>query len=127
MKQITIRKRILCSFGIVLVVMLAMALTTFEQLGTIDRNARSQQQDSMPGLYLATSMRSAWFQNYTLVQRLIYIDSDPADVKRDTARLAETQNTLDKLLSDYAATIFRQSDRDQFDSFRQQYMQYRPI
>ncbi|MFM0741572.1 methyl-accepting chemotaxis protein [Paraburkholderia xenovorans] len=127
MKQWTIRQRILCSFGIVLIVMLAMAAVTFEQLGGIDRDARSQQQDSMPGLYYATAMRAAWFENYTVTQRLIYVDTDPDSVKRDTARLSETQQTLQKLFDDYGATIFRQVDRELFNDFRQQRAQYVPI
>ena len=87
MKQWTIRQRILCSFGIVLIVMLAMAIVTFEQLGGIDRDAKSQQEDSMPGLYYATAMRAAWFENYTVTQRLIYVDADPESVKRDHPEL----------------------------------------
>jgi methyl-accepting chemotaxis protein WspA len=127
LKQWTIRQRILCSFGIVLIVMLAMAIVTFQQLGGIDRDAKSQQQDSMPGLYYATAMRSAWFENYTVTQRLIYVDADPDSVKRDTARLVETQQTLQKLLNDYGTTVFRQEDRDLFNDFRQQHTQYLPI
>lgn len=127
MKQWTIRQRILCSFGIVLIVMLAMAIVTFEQLGGIDRDAKSQQLDSMPGLYISTAMRSAWLENYTVTQRLLYVDEDPDSVKRDTTRLTETQQTLQKLLNDYSATIFRQNDRDLFNDFRQQQTQYLSI
>jgi methyl-accepting chemotaxis protein WspA len=126
-KQWTIRQRILCSFGIVLIVMLTMAIVTFEQLGGIDHDAKSQQQDSMPGLYYATAMRAAWFENYSVTQRLIYVDDGPEAVKRDSTRLTETQQTLQKLLSDYGNTIFRQEDRDLFNDFRQQYTQYLPI
>jgi Methyl-accepting chemotaxis protein len=126
-KQWTIRQRILCSFGIVLIVMLAMAIVTFEQLGGIDRDAKSQQEDSMPGLYYATAMRAAWFENYTVTQRLIYVDADPESVKRDTVRLQETEQTLQKLFGDYGETIFRDNDREFFNDFRQQHTQYLPI
>lgn len=126
-KQWTIRQRILCSFGIVLIVMLAMAIVTFEQLGGIDRDAKSQQEDSMPGLYYATAMRAAWFENYSVTQRLIYVDTDPESIKRDNTRLQETEQTLQKLLGDYGATIFRDNDREFFNAFRQQHAQYLPI
>lgn len=127
MKQWTIRQRILCSFGIVLIVMLTMAIVTFEQLGGIDRDAKSQQLDSMPGLYISTAMRAAWFENYTITERLIYVDEDPDSVKRDTARLTESQQVLQKLLNDYSATVFRESDRERFSDFRQRHAQYIPI
>ncbi|MDE1177902.1 MAG: MCP four helix bundle domain-containing protein, partial [Edaphobacter sp.] len=80
----------------------------------------------MPGLYYATAMRAAWFENYTVTQRLIHVDSDPASVKRDSARLVETQNTLEKLLNDYGSTIFRAADRDLFNDFKQQHALYLP-
>ncbi|MDE1182488.1 hypothetical protein [Paraburkholderia sp.] len=107
-KQLTIRKRILYGFGTVLVVMLTIAAITLFQLGGIGRDAKgSAWQDSVPGLYYATAMRAAWFENYTVTQRLIYVDIVPAPVKRDSARLVETQNTLEKLLNDYGSTIFK--------------------
>ncbi|MDE1180582.1 MCP four helix bundle domain-containing protein [Paraburkholderia sp.] len=71
-------------------------------------------------------MRAAWFENYTVTQRLIYVDSDPASVKRDSARLVETQNTLEKLLNDYGSTIFQTADRDLFNDFKQQRALYLP-
>ncbi|WP_206002442.1 methyl-accepting chemotaxis protein [Paraburkholderia antibiotica] len=126
-KQWTIRQRILCSFGIVLIVMLAMAIVAFEQLGGIDQDAKSQQQDSMRGLYYATSMRAAWVENYTTTQRLIFVDTDADSTRRDMARLQDTQQTLQKLINDYGATVFRTTDRELFNEFRQFHTQYVPI
>ncbi|HEX3382304.1 MAG TPA: methyl-accepting chemotaxis protein [Paraburkholderia sp.] len=126
-KQWTIRQRILCSFGIVLIVMLAMAIVTFEQLGGIDRDAKSQQQDSMPGLYYSTAMRAAWFEDYLVTQRLIFVDADSDSAKRDMARLQDIQQSLQKLINDYGGTVFRSSDRDLFNEFRQFNTQYAPI
>ncbi|WP_233833043.1 methyl-accepting chemotaxis protein [Paraburkholderia sp. ZP32-5] len=127
MKQWTIRRRILCSFGVVLIVMLAMAIVTFEQLGGIDSDANSQQQDSMPGLFYATEMRAAWFENYSITQRLIFVDADADAVKRDMARLQETQQALQKLIDNYGSTVFRATDRDLFNEFRQMGTQYAPL
>ena len=126
-KQWTIRQRILCSFGIVLVVMLAMAIVTFGQLGGIDRDAISQQQDSMPGLYSATAMRAAWFEDYSITQRLIFVDTDADSTKRDLASLQDTQQSLQKQLNDYSATVFRSDDRDLFNEFRQYNTQYASV
>ncbi|NIF56440.1 methyl-accepting chemotaxis protein [Burkholderia sp. Ax-1724] len=124
MKQWTIRQRILCSFGIVLIVMLAMAIVTFGQLGGIDRDAKSQQQDSMPGLYYATAIRATWFENYSITQRLIFVDADADSTKRDLASLQDSQQSLQKQLNDYGATVFRSDDRDLFNEFRQYHTQY---
>jgi methyl-accepting chemotaxis protein WspA len=126
-KQWTIRQRILCSFGIVLIVMLAMAIVTFEQLGGIDRDAKSQQQDSMPGLYYATAMRAASLEKYLIMQRLVFVDADADSVKRDTARLQDAQQSLQKLINGYGATVFRTTDHDLFTAFRQYDTQMAPI
>lgn len=55
------------------------------------------------------------------------MDADPESVKRDTERLQDTEQTLQKLLGDYGATIFRDNDREFFNDFRQQHTQYLPL
>ncbi|SOE64776.1 methyl-accepting chemotaxis protein WspA [Burkholderia sp. D7] len=127
MKQLTIRNRILVSFGVILALMLAMAVCSYILLGAIDRDARSQEEDSSPGVYLATTIRAAWFENYTVTQRLIFIDSAPDQVRRDTQRMAETRDSLDKLIDQYAATVFDDTDRRLFNDFKQQRSLYAPI
>ncbi|WP_323050461.1 MCP four helix bundle domain-containing protein, partial [Caballeronia mineralivorans] len=127
MKQLTIRNRILASFGVILALMLVMAVCSYILLGAIDRDARSQEEDSSPGVYLATTIRAAWFENYTVTQRLIFIDSAPDQVQRDTQRIAETRESLDKLIDQYAATVFEDTDRRLFTDFKQQRSLYAPV
>jgi methyl-accepting chemotaxis protein WspA len=126
-KQLTIRNRILASFGVILALMLVMAVCSYILLGAIDRDARSQEEDSSPGVYLATTIRAAWFENYTVTQRLIFIDSAPDQVQRDTQRIAETRESLDKLIDQYAATVFEDTDRRLFTDFKQQRSLYAPV
>ena len=127
MKQLTIRNRILVSFGVILALMLVMAVCSYILLGEIDREARSQEEDSTPGVYLATTIRAAWFENYTVTQRLIFIDTEPDQIRRDTQRIAETRDSLDKLLDQYAPTVFEDTDRRIFTDFKQQRALYAPI
>jgi len=126
-KQLTIRNRILVSFGVILALMLVMAVCSYILLGAIDRDARSQEEDSSPGVYLATTIRAAWFENYTVTQRLIFIDTEPDQVRRDTQRIAETRDSLDKLIDQYASTVFDETDRRLFNDFKQQRSLYAPI
>src|SRR5471032_884647 len=107
--------------------MLVMAVCSYILLGAIDRDARSQEEDSSPGVYLATTIRAAWFENYTVTQRLIFIDTEPDQVRRDTQRIAETRDSLDKLIDQYAATVFDDTDRRLFTDFKQQRALYAPI
>ncbi len=127
MKQLTIRNRILASFGLILALMLVMAVVSYALFRDIDRDAQSQEADFSPGVYLATTIRASWFENYTVTQRLIYIDAEPDQIKRDTQRAAETKESLDKLMDKYAATIFDDDDRRLFNDFKQQRTLYAPI
>ncbi|WP_375507488.1 methyl-accepting chemotaxis protein [uncultured Caballeronia sp.] len=127
MKQLTIRNRILASFGVILALMLVMAVVSYALFSDIDRDAHSQEVDSSPGVYLATTIRASWFENYTVTQRLIYIDTEPDQIKRDTQRAAETKDSLDKLMDKYAATIFDDEDRRLFNNFKQQRTLYAPV
>jgi methyl-accepting chemotaxis protein WspA len=126
-KQLTIRNRILASFGVILALMLVMAVVSYSLFSDIDRDAHSQEADSSPGVYLATTIRASWFENYTVTQRLIYIDTEPDQIKRDTQRSAETKESLDKLMDKYASTIFDDDDRRIFNDFRQQRTLYAPV
>jgi methyl-accepting chemotaxis protein WspA len=126
-KQLSIRHRILASFGIILTLMLVMAALSYTLLGGIDREAKSLEDDSMLGFSLSAELRAAWFENYTITQRLVFIDKDAEQTRRDTQRLAETRATLDKLLDTYVPTIFEDDDRRLFNDFKRQRDLYIPL
>ncbi|KDR44226.1 chemotaxis protein [Caballeronia glathei] len=126
-KQLTIRQRILASFGLILSLMLVMAVFSYILMNGIDQDANSLQEDSMPGFDLATDIRAAWFENYTVTQRLVFIDTAPEAMQRDAQRIGETRDTLDKLIATYGSTIFEERDRQLFNQFKQQRELYVPI
>jgi len=126
-KQLTIRQRILASFGLILSLMLVMAVFSYILMNGIDQDANSLQEDAMPGFDLATDIRAAWFENYTVTQRLVFIDTAPEAMQRDAQRIGETRDTLDKLIATYGSTIFEERDRQLFNQFKQQRELYVPI
>lgn len=127
MKQLSIRHRILASFGIILTLMLVMAALSYTLLGGIDREAKSLEDDSMVGVSLSNDLRAAWFENYTLTQRLVFIDNDAEQLRRDTQRLTETRAAIDKLMDTYVPTIFEDEDRRLFNDFKRQRELYVPL
>ncbi|CAL8475846.1 MULTISPECIES: methyl-accepting chemotaxis protein [Caballeronia] len=127
MKQLSIRHRILASFGIILFLMLVMAALSYTLLGGIDREAKSLEDDSMLGFSLSNDLRAAWFENYTITQRLVFIDKDAEQARRDTQRLTETRATIDKLMDTYVPTIFEDEDRRLFNDFKRQRDLYLPV
>ncbi|SAK89814.1 chemotaxis-related protein [Caballeronia fortuita] len=126
-KQLSIRHRILASFGIILILMLLMAALSYTLLGGIDREAKSLEDDSMVGFSLSSDLRAAWFENYTITQRLVFIDNDAEETRRDTQRLAQTRATIDKLMDTYVPTIFEDEDRRLFNDFKRQHDLYFPV
>jgi len=126
-KQLSIRHRILASFGIILSLMLVMAALSYTLLGGIDREAKSLEDDSMLGVSLSSDLRATWFENYAITQRLVFIDKDAEQVRRDTQRLAETRATIDKLMDTYVPTIFEEDDRRLFNDFKRQRDLYLPV
>ncbi|SAL01604.1 chemotaxis-related protein [Caballeronia calidae] len=127
MKQLSIRHRILASFGIILTLMLVMAALSYTLLGGIDREAKNLEDDSMVGFALSNDLRAAWFENYTITQRLVFIDNDAEQTRRDTQRLSETRAALDKLMDTYVPTIFEDDDRRLFNDFKRQRDLYVPV
>jgi len=59
-KQLSIRHRILASFGIILSLMLVMAALSYTLLGGIDREAKSLEDDSIAGYAISADLRAAW-------------------------------------------------------------------
>ena len=57
--RFTLGTRIVLSFGLLFVLMLAMAAISYDRLRSIDGEALSLTHDSVPGLFYATSLRAA--------------------------------------------------------------------
>jgi methyl-accepting chemotaxis protein WspA len=123
--QFTLGRRIVASFGVLFVLMLAMAAISYTRLRAIDDEAVSLGRDSVPGLYLATSLRGALRDSNTALERAAFVDADAAAVKRDLDQWTNVQRQFDRYAADYEATIFRDNDRERYRSFRAAYDQYR--
>ncbi|MGA7812574.1 methyl-accepting chemotaxis protein, partial [Caballeronia sp.] len=126
-RRFTLGNRIVFSFGALFVLMLVMAAISYTRLRAIDDEAVSIGRDSVPGLSLATSLRAAARENYTTLERALFVDSDADAVKRDIDRVAEIQREFDQFATDYQNTLFRDDDRERFRTFKAAYDQYLPL
>lgn len=120
-------KRIVFSFGLVFVLMLAMAVISYNRLRAIDGEAVSLQRDSVPGLYYATSLRAALSESFALLEKAAFVDTDPAATAHDVDQLNQTLQQLNKDSASYAATLFRADDRARFQTFKNAVNQYLPL
>ena len=125
--RFTLGTRIVLSFGLLFVLMLVMAVISWNRLRAIDSEALSLTRDSVPGLYYATSMRAAANQTYSLIERAAFVDSDPDTVAHDLAGLPAAVAQVDANSRQYERSLFRSDDRERFQRFREAYGRYLPM
>ncbi|KVZ12799.1 chemotaxis protein [Burkholderia ubonensis] len=125
--RLTLGNRILLSFGVLFVLMLLTAGLSYERLRAINAEAVSIERDSLPGVYLASSLRGAVNESFMLLQQATFVETDPDAARRDLAKIADMTKEIDKLSIDYQNTTFREDDRARFLSFRSAYDRYLPL
>jgi hypothetical protein len=76
-KNMTIRFRITISFVIVLLVMTLMVIVVYTRLGDISAETTSVEADSLPSLYYAIQLQTAWTNEHALLQEHI-LQEEPA-------------------------------------------------
>ena len=122
--RFTLGTRIVLCFGMLFLLMLAMAVISYTRLRSIDDEAVSLRRDSVPGLYFATALRAASNQSYAMLERAIFVDPDAQSMTRDLDSLPDALRAFDKVSADYQSTVFREDDRERFNTFKTAYDQY---
>ncbi len=126
-RHLTLGNRILVSFGVLFVLMVLTAALSYARLHAINEEAVSIERDSLPGVYLASSLRAAANESYGALQRAIFVDHDPDTARRDLAKLPAVLEEFDKLSVAYQNSTFRDDDRVRFNTFRAAYDRYLPL
>ncbi|UGS88119.1 methyl-accepting chemotaxis protein (plasmid) [Ralstonia wenshanensis] len=116
--RFSLGNRIVLSFGALFVLMVIMAAVSYTRLRAIDEEAMSLERDSVPGLYLSTSLRAATRNSQAMLERALFVDTDADAVRRDLDRAAKSVRELDQYATAYEATIFREDDRQRFGVYR---------
>ncbi|RQS74455.1 methyl-accepting chemotaxis protein [Burkholderia sp. Bp8963] len=125
--RFTLGTRIVLSFGAIFVLMLVMAVISYTRLTAIDASADSLRRDSVPGLFLSTSLRAAVNESYTVLERAVFVDSDADATKHDLDRIPDALRRFDLASSQYEATLFRDDDKARFTALRAAYDEYLPL
>ncbi|MEM5436222.1 methyl-accepting chemotaxis protein [Paraburkholderia diazotrophica] len=124
--RLSLGNRIVLSFGVLFVLMLATAAISYTWLRVMDDEALSMGRDSVPGLYLATTLRATANSGYATLERALFVDSDDGATKRDLDRLPQIMRQFDQVSAEYQATLFRDQDRAHFRDFKAAWDQYLP-
>ena len=127
MKNWTIKKRILGSFVLILVLMALMAAISGYNLNRIEKSSTSLRKDSTPGLYYSTMINAAWYENLLLGQQIAEIDDNETDRQSNIALLRRNGERLDNLQEEYEKSVFTDGDRRVFEEFKAARQKYRAL
>jgi methyl-accepting chemotaxis protein WspA len=117
MKHWTIRLRIIGSFALVLVLMLAMGVVAYTRLGKVKYETTQFQNDSVPGLEYSSRLQSTVWENYALTEAHI-LQTDKGAMERLEGQLNANLNQQEEDLKLYETTIFRTEDRENFNTLK---------
>ncbi len=126
MKNWTIRRRILASFGILLVSMMGIATWGYTRLARIKEQATYVGSSALPGLYYGAQMAAAFNLDYSLTQELI-LQEDAARRRRQLDAINANRAVLQDLLAKYEPTAVTAEDRDLVAATRQTVETFRDI
>ena len=117
MKYLTIRRRIMASFAVVLALMVIMAAVAYARLMTIKKSTTVIASDSMPGVIHASRILLDRVANYSLTQEFA-LQTDIARKQKLQAAIIGSRAYLDTVIAEYATTINEPADRALFDDYK---------
>jgi methyl-accepting chemotaxis protein WspA len=118
MKSImTIRRRIIASFAVVLALMVIMAAVGYIRLGAIERQATAIASDYVPGLTYTSQIVLDRIANYSLTQEFA-LQTDLSTKQKLQAAILASRGYLDTLISGYEASVSVPADRELLDTYK---------
>lgn len=117
MGSITIRNKIIASFGIILLVMAVIGTFGSFRLGAIEDEADTVEDDSLPGIYQTGLIKDALYEGRELSNRYL-LSSDDGDRAALAAALKQNRAHLARVLDGYEATVSGADDRKMFSEFK---------
>jgi methyl-accepting chemotaxis protein WspA len=115
-KGLTIRRRILMSFAVVLGLMVVMGLIALRNLNSVEQRARDAEVTSVPGLYYATLVKTELILNYSLTAEYL----GQADILRlgdIEDGLASNGQRWERAIMAYSGLPADEGDRSTFAGF----------
>jgi methyl-accepting chemotaxis protein WspA len=116
-KNWTLRQRILASFAVIIAIIILMIAVAYSRLVTIEAGAKSVANDSMPGVYFSSYIRSSWVDSFILAQQVVGLSDEQVI---PPAVLAEFNTNDEKLMArvaEYQKSIFDAEDKAHLDAF----------
>jgi methyl-accepting chemotaxis protein WspA len=126
MRNLTIRRRILASFAIVLALMATMAAIAYSRLMSIERQAEFIERDAIPGVTFTNQIVVDRIANYALTQEFA-LHTDMVSKRKSQTAIMANRAHLDTLTGKYAAIITVPTERELFESYKSAVVLYRAM
>lgn len=117
MKNLTIRRRIIASFAVVLGLMLIMAAVAYTRLRNIEQQVALIATEELPGLTYTNQIILDRIANYSSTQEFV-IQADMAAKQTLQAAILANRAHQGTLMTGYATTISTPADQDLFDAYK---------
>ena len=117
MKDWTIRRRIVASFGAILVLIVVIGGVLFTQMRSIDAAMQELRGDSLPGLENDTALEAGFTMNYLLTERHTRLE-DRTGLDKLEQELAANRAHLDVLLGRNEARLSQFENAQLFEKLR---------
>ncbi len=127
MKNWTLRQRILASFAVIIAIVILMIAVAYSRLVTIEAGAKSVANESMPGVYFSSYIRSSWVDSFILAQQVVGLSDEQVI---NPATLAEFNSNDEKLMArvaEYQKSISDAQDQAHLDAFLKQREQFNKL
>src|SRR5471032_472898 len=124
MKNLTIRRRIIVSFAVVLALMVAMAVVAYTRLLDIEHQAGLMASDTVPGLTYANQIVVERTASYSLTQEFL-LQTDMAAKQKLHAAIIASRTHLDALMDAYAGTDTTPGETTLFEALKGSVVRYR--
>src|SRR5713101_8204361 len=117
MKNLTIRRRIVASFAVILALMTVMAAVEYRRLMLIEQLSSSIELDTLPGLDYTHLIVVDRIANYSLTQQYV-LETDMAMRQTLRAAILESRSYAETLASQYVARINAPAELEMFTTFK---------
>ncbi|MDH0304925.1 MULTISPECIES: methyl-accepting chemotaxis protein [unclassified Pseudomonas] len=124
MKNWTLRQRILASFAVIIAIMLLMIVAAYSRLVAIESSEEDVGNDSIPGVYYSSMIRSAWVDSYVNSQQLVGLSNHREITTADKELFKSFDDRLKQHMASYQSTIRDPADQAAFDDFTRLEQEY---
>lgn len=121
--KLSIRLKLLMSFGLLLLLMATLGITALFQMGQMNERATFIEQNSIPTLNDASDMRRI-VNRYRGLQAALLVYIEPSALQSTLEDLATQERDMAELFRDYEPLIVAEDERSAFNSFRGQWDSY---